>query len=255
MTSSTLLPSPLSSRKADDRVENAEVVSNDVSGAFLVAPPIVQPIVSVDIKWVPWEDLKDLFRFCDLPTHCKLRRISQLWKYLVSLEGVNEVFKSSSAGTVVVGLFGEGDERANFEGHRRNVRVRAIIFRSKDTKEDFSDLTFVKELRSIGMYYTEVLQIVLHRADCCWARRDDWSEVWDGDPLSLGFPWLHSFSLVDCRGFFPAYDFFQTQFRSPMKFEIDFLVPRMSIDWHGELDKHADYSLDAFIWSTIVVYR
>ncbi|OQV22350.1 hypothetical protein BV898_03847 [Hypsibius exemplaris] len=35
--------------------------------------------------------MKDLFRYCDLPTRCKLRQICQSWKRLVSLEDVNEV--------------------------------------------------------------------------------------------------------------------------------------------------------------------
>ncbi|OQV19080.1 hypothetical protein BV898_06932 [Hypsibius exemplaris] len=150
------------------------------------ATEAIEPIID-GIKWVPREDLKDLFTFCDLKTRCKLRRVSQYWKYLVSLLEVNEVAVidrtclNVSRGEDHLLSKKEPRKPSRLHSHMRRHglmgdHVRAIIFvcrgpaepwdrvRSRETTRTTGDLSHLFRLiRLIGLFCSQVRQVVLLR--------------------------------------------------------------------------------------------
>ncbi|OQV19078.1 hypothetical protein BV898_06930 [Hypsibius exemplaris] len=229
------------------------------------ATAAIEPIID-GIKWVPREDLKDLFTFCDLKTRCKLRRVSQYWKYLISLPEVNEVAMVDR--TCLNASRGEGHllskkeqrERARLHSHLRRHglmgdHVRAIIFVCSEPAEPW-DRTRSREptwitgdlshwVRLVGLFCSQVLQVVFLRvAQKSWGGIRRWARTLQerlSHPAHLpsGFAHLQVLILVDAN-----FCFYSSRCGEWIWVKVPLLQCELTGDWADDIE----INLERFIW-------
>ncbi|OQV26169.1 hypothetical protein BV898_00290 [Hypsibius exemplaris] len=155
--------------------------------------------------------MENLFRYCDLPTRCKLRRVSHYWKRLASREDVNEVVivdetcclvstktspwlqtPSMNAGFSTRNTYCIWDvETVNLEKLSRHglmgFHAQSIIYRPPLNYCLFHR-QLVHLIRTISMYFSNVCQIALCKvvvgssdaggviANRLWASTSLWKE-------------------------------------------------------------------------------
>ncbi|OQV16917.1 hypothetical protein BV898_08923 [Hypsibius exemplaris] len=228
--------------------------------------------LSTDIKWVPPEDMKDLFRYCDLPTRCKLRRTCHYWQHLVSRKDVNEVAIVDDSCLFITSkdsktrrkrtrcsLIRPGEDcpesSANLQAFRRNglmgEHVRAIIF--SGNRGDFL-LVIASIIHRIGMFCTQVQRIVLWRSEILikaegstrnWMSRILWAEPWGSMTRAPGFPLLTTLTYVNTLVTLSVFGGQQWFSGVRTQFTFVVLIPRLEIDL---IEDTVTHSLDAFLW-------
>ncbi|OQV25666.1 hypothetical protein BV898_00598 [Hypsibius exemplaris] len=235
------------------------------------------PVVPEDITWVPREDVKDVFRYCDLPTRCKLRQVSKYWKHLVSLEEVNEVVMvddschvlwPSLRGCIYAETCADRNLRAtNLQDYRRQGlmggHVRVIIYRGDNYGHDNARESWeaaARRFHIIGMHCPNVRSIVMWRwsytGGCHgreWANRALWAE---GKPLTKksivappGFPLIESVILLESGIAFRVHHRLLPNEFSPDDRHLQFYlrIPLLEIDWSSGTEA-CEVSLDQFVW-------
>ncbi|OWA55077.1 hypothetical protein BV898_19462 [Hypsibius exemplaris] len=252
--------------------KDASSVAGSVSGTAETRSSNSETPLSTDIKWVPTEDMKDLFRYCDLPTRCKLRRICHYWQHLVSRKDVNEVAITDDSCLFVSkkrrkrtrgNLFRPGEDcpedSANLKDFRRNglmgEHVRAIIFSCN--RGSYSWM-IAMVIHRIGMFCTQVEHIVLWRSEMFigggdstrdWMSRNLWAKPAESMSKAPGFPLLTTLTYVNTLVTLSAVDRPQLPYYvTPLVrrgFTFVVLIPRLEIDLTDDTMTH---SLDPFLW-------